>query len=126
MDDGWAERRAELVKATKSHRDPKVRHRAHALLALVESPSLAAAERRVGVSRASLRRWRTRCLGTEAGNGAAGLADRVRAGRPPKLPAAARTLLATAAGDRCWRPRWRPTRWRRSMGIRPRPGPSPT
>ncbi len=92
MDGALAERRAELVAITKRDGDPAARHRAHALLDLADSPSVRATAQRVEVSPKSLGRWRARFL-TE---GRAGLHDRARPGRPPKLPAAARVALGEA------------------------------
>ncbi len=92
MDELLSARRAELTTLTKQDRDPKVRHRAHALLDLGASASPLVTARRLAVSVKSLGRWRTRFM-TE---GRDGLCDRPRGGRPAKLPADARTLLETA------------------------------
>src|SRR5699024_12151 len=54
--------------------------------------ALTTAARQSGVSRNSLRRWGHRFLA----DGRDGLVDRRRGGRPPKLDAAAHTLLETA------------------------------
>lgn len=92
MDDELCGRRDEVLALTKHDPDPKVCHRAHALLTLMLSASARAAAPRLGVSAKSLARWRARFLA----EGGIGLADRPRGGRPPKLPAAARALLAEA------------------------------
>jgi transposase len=92
MDAALVARRAELVTLTKHADDPRVRHRAHALLALAAGASLRATATRLAVSASSLRRWRARFLAA----GGTGLADRPRPGRPPKLPEAARAVLQTA------------------------------
>jgi transposase len=85
-------RRDELVRLTKRDPDANVRHRAHALLALVECESMCTTADTLGVSPRSLRRWEQRFLVA----GRDGLADRPRPGRPPKLPPEARTLLGEA------------------------------
>jgi transposase len=92
MDGELAAPRSTLVAITKQDGDATARHRAHALLDLGDSRSMRATAERMGVSEKSLGRWRARFL-TE---GAAGLRDRSRRGRPPKLPAAARAVLGTA------------------------------
>lgn len=85
-------RRCELIALTKTDPDPAVRHRAHVLLASLDSPSLRVAAETCAVSDDSLHRWWTRFL-TEGRNG---LADRPRPGRPRKLFEEALTLLRTA------------------------------
>lgn len=71
--------------------DPRVRHRADSLLLVAGGVSLTRAAHLVGHSRTTLRSWRDRFLA----DGRAGLADRGRPGRPPKLDATARELVAT-------------------------------
>jgi transposase len=95
MDDRLATRRTELVALTQRDGDPRVRHRAHALLDLADSPSPRATAQRMDVSVKSLGRWRSRFLA----EGGAGLRDRIRPGRPLKLPAAAQTVLETALAE---------------------------
>lgn len=95
MERELAARRADLVVLTKHDPDPKVRHRAHVLIDLLESPSLAQAAARTGVSESSVRRWRTRFLA----RGAQGLRDHPRSGRPPKLADASRAVLRQALED---------------------------
>lgn len=85
-------RRDEVLALTKYDPDPKVRHRAHALLAMLACASITDAAAQVAVSPKSLGRWRDRFLA----DGRDGLRDRPRSGRPAKLPAEARTLLETA------------------------------
>jgi Homeodomain-like domain len=92
MDKALSARRAELTALTKQDGDPKVRHRAHALLDLLDSPSVHGTATRLAVSAKSLGRWRIRFLA----EGGAGLRDLPRSGRPPTLPMAARALLETA------------------------------
>lgn len=84
--------RGDLIALTKADPDPAVRHRAHVLLASLDSPSRQAAADACAVSDDSLRRWWTRFLG----EGRAGLADRPRPGRPRKLPADALVFLRDA------------------------------
>jgi len=71
--------------------DPRVRHRADSLVLVASGMTLTRAADLLGHSRTSLRSWRDRFLAM----GRVGLADRGRRGRPPKLDAAARELLAT-------------------------------
>lgn len=92
MGEELARRREALVGLTKRDPDARVRHRAHALLALIDGPTAAAVGARLGVSAKTLGRWRARFLA----EGGAGLRDRPRRGRPAKLPEAARALLAEA------------------------------
>jgi transposase len=86
-----APHRETLLRLTRTDPDPRVRHRADGLLLVAEGRSLAATARLVHTSPGRLRAWRQRFL-TE---GRAGLADRPRPGRTPKLDAAARGLLET-------------------------------
>lgn len=92
MDGRLATRRSELLALTRRSADPKVRHRAHVLLDAIDSPSIRVTAERMGVSVASIRRWRERWL-TE---GAPGLRDRPHPGRPSLLPTEARELLGQA------------------------------
>jgi len=88
--------RSALLRLTRTDPDPRVRHRADALLLVAGGRSLAAAARDVHTSPGRLRAWRDRYLA----EGRAGLADRPRRGRPPKLDAEARAVLEGALG-RC-------------------------
>jgi putative transposase len=81
---------ATLRRLARTDPDPRVRHRADALALVAAGLTLAEAARLLGRSRTSLRSWRGRFLA----EGGAGLADRGRRGRPPKLGVAARRLLA--------------------------------
>jgi len=92
MDSELAERRAELVTSTLESNDPQVRHRAHVLLDVLDSPSKRATADRLGVSVKSLGRWRSRFLA----EGEEGLRDRPRPGRPPALTDGARRVLVEA------------------------------
>lgn len=83
--------RTVLRRLARTDPDPRVRQRADALMLLAGGLSVTRAAQLLGHARATLRAWRERFL-TE---GRAGLADHYRAGRPPKLDAAARERLAT-------------------------------
>ena len=85
-------RRDALLSLTKRDANATVRHRAHALLLLGDAGSARAAAAQLDVSPKTLGRWRARFLA----EGRDGLCDRPRRGRPPKLDAAARALLAGA------------------------------
>jgi transposase len=63
--------------------DPRVRHRAHALLLVGEDQTVAAVARLFGTAGHRVRAWRERFLR----EGRAGLLDRPRRGRPPQLGA---------------------------------------
>lgn len=76
---------------TRTDPDPRVRHRADGLVLVAGGLSLTQAAQVFGCARNSLRTWATRFLA----EGRAGLADRGRRGRPPKLDATARDLLET-------------------------------
>lgn len=78
-----------LLHLTRTDPDPRVRHRADALLLVADGQSLVAAARTMHTSPGRLRAWRTRFVA----EGREGLADRPRRGRPPKLDQAARDLL---------------------------------
>jgi transposase len=81
-----------LRRPTKTDGDPRVRHRADALLLVAEGMPVARAARLLGTSPYRIRVWRGRFLA----GGREGLADQPRPGRPPKLDAAARAILAEA------------------------------
>jgi len=68
---------------------PQVRHRAHLLLAVIAGSSLAAAARATGVSAKAIGQWRDRF----PAEGRAGLADRPRVGRPPRITPVADQVL---------------------------------
>lgn len=92
MDRDLAVRRDDLVALTRESRDPQVRHRAHVLVDVIDSPSKRASAARMEVSVKSLGRWRARFLA----EGGEGLRDRPRPGRPQLLSAAAREVLVDA------------------------------
>ncbi len=87
--------RATLRRLSRTDPDPRVRHRADGLLLVAGGLSLTQAADVFGCARTSLRRWTERFLA----EGRAGLADCARRGRPPKLDAAARTLLEIVLGQ---------------------------
>jgi len=89
-----APHRATLLRLTRTDPDPRVRHRADALLLVADGHSLTGAARAVHTSASRMRAWRNRFLR----EGRDGLADRPRLGRPPKLDATARQLLEQALG----------------------------
>jgi transposase len=84
--------RSVLQALARTDPDPRVRHRADGLLLVASGLSLTHAARLFGCARNSLRTWGQRLLA----DGRVGLADRSRRGRPPKLDATARALLAQA------------------------------
>jgi transposase len=86
--------RATLRRLTRTDPDPRVRHRADALLLVASGLSLSETATRIGCARNSIHNWGTRFLE----EGREGLIDRRRLGRPHKLDAAACTLLETALG----------------------------
>lgn len=77
---------------TRTDPDPRVRHRTDGLLLVAGGLSFTRAAALIGCSRNSLRTWGRRFLA----EGRAGLVDRRRQGRPPKLDTVARELLETA------------------------------
>jgi len=81
--------RATLLGLTRTDPDPRVRHRADALLLVADGRSLSATARTFHTSDGRVRAWRDRFVA----EGRAGLADRPRPGRPAKLDVAARALL---------------------------------
>lgn len=91
MNEAMRERRAELLAVTKTDGDPRIRHRAHVLIASLDQPTKREAATACGVSVRSIRRWSARFLA----NGRDGLCDQPRPGRPAKLPEAARDLIRT-------------------------------
>lgn len=82
----------ELRHLTRTDPDPRVRHRADALLLLVHGRRVDEAARDLGCCSKRIRVWRRRFLA----EGRQGLADRPRQGRPRKLDAQARAELETA------------------------------
>ncbi|MGH2614703.1 MAG: helix-turn-helix domain-containing protein [Thermomicrobiales bacterium] len=83
---------AELRHLTRTAPDPRVRHRADALLLLAHGRSVEEAAQALGCCTKRIRVWRRRFLA----EGRPGLADRPRAGRPALLDGAATALLETA------------------------------
>jgi transposase len=82
----------ELRRLTCTDRDPRVRHRADALLLLAHGRSVEDAAHAMGCCTKRIRVWRRRFLA----EGRTGLADRPRSGRPALLDDGARALLETA------------------------------
>lgn len=80
---------ATLVTLTRTDPDPRVRHRADALVLVADGLTLTAAAALVHTSDSRVRAWRDRFLA----EGRDGLADRPRRGRPGKLDAAADQTL---------------------------------
>lgn len=74
---------AELRCLTRTDPDPRVRHRADALLVLAHGRTVEEAARDMGCCPKRIRVWRRRFLD----EGRIGLADRPRAGRPPIIAA---------------------------------------
>jgi transposase len=92
----WSEvQRQELHTARKTHPDPRVRHRSQALLLLTDERSISEVTRLFQTARHRVRDWRDRYLK----EGIAGLADKKRIGRPPKLGTEALSLLEEALGQ---------------------------
>lgn len=83
---------AELHRLTRTDPDPRVRHRADALLLVATGHRVDAAAHDLGCCPKRLRVWRQRFLA----EGRAGLADRPRSGRPALLDAAATAVLEHA------------------------------
>lgn len=87
--------RPTLRHLTRTDPDPRVRHRADALLLVASGLSLSQAAARIGCARNSVHTWAERFLA----GGREGLIDRRRLGRPHKLDAAACALLDAALGN---------------------------
>jgi transposase len=85
-------RTPELYHLMKSDPDPRVRHRGHALLLVAQGRAVAEVARLFQTAAHCVRAWRSRFLS----QGRAGLVDRSRCGRPPKLDACARAVLEEA------------------------------
>ena len=83
---------AELRHLTRTDPDPRVRHRADALLLLAHGRSVEETAQNMGCCTKRIRVWRRRFLA----EGRPGLADRPRAGRPALLDEPATNLLETA------------------------------
>ncbi len=81
---------ATLLHLTRSDPDPRVRHRADALVLVADGLTLSATAALLHTSACRVRAWRDRFLA----EGRDGLADRPRRGRPGKLDEAADQLLA--------------------------------
>ena len=78
-----AEERETLRHLMRTDPDPRVRHRAHALLLVADGQTVAAVARLFGTAGHRVRAWRERFVA----EGRIGLVDRTRRGRPPKLGA---------------------------------------
>lgn len=87
-----AEERETLRHLMRTDPDPRVRHRAHALLLVGEGQTVAAVARLFATAGHRVRAWRERFLR----EGRTGLLDRPRRGRPPKLGAEDRAFLQQA------------------------------
>ena len=83
---------AELRRLTRTDPDPRVRHRADALLLLAHGRRVEEAAHDVGCCTKRIRVWRRRFLA----EGRSGLADRPRSGRPVLLDGAAMAVVETA------------------------------
>ena len=79
-----------LVQLTRTDPDPRVRHRADALVLVADGLTLTATAQLLHTSPCRIRAWRDRFLA----EGRDGLADRPRQGRPSKLDEAADRTLA--------------------------------
>jgi transposase len=88
----WTSHTTELRRLTRTDRDPRVRHRADALLLLAHGRSVEDAAHAMGCCPKRIRVWRRRFLA----EGRTGLADRPRSGRPSLLDDDATALLETA------------------------------
>lgn len=86
---------AELRHLTRTDPDPRVRHRADALLLLAHGRSVEETAQSMGCCTKRIRVWRRRFVA----EGRLGLADRPRAGRPALLDEPAMHLLETALTD---------------------------
>ena len=84
--------RATLHQLTRTDPDPRVRHRADALLLVAGGLSLSRAAAQIGCSRNSIHTWAMRFLA----EGRNGLLDRRRLGRPRTLDEAACELIEAA------------------------------
>lgn len=87
-----ADERETLRHLMRTDSDPRVRHRAHALLLVAEGETVAAVARTFATAGHRVRAWRMRFLA----EGRAGLVDWSRRGRPPKLGEADRAFLQQA------------------------------
>ena len=92
MPTALAEQAAAVRSLLRCDQDPRVRHRAHALLLVAGGEPVARVARPFRTEPHRVRAWRARFLA----DGRRGLADLPRSGRPPKLDGAALELLATA------------------------------
>jgi transposase len=84
--------RATLRHLTRTDPDPRVRHRADALVRVASGLSFSRAAAQLGACPKSLRWWAERFFA----EGRSGLTDRARLGRPPNLDSAACDLLERA------------------------------
>jgi len=92
MDQDLTECREQLRHLVRTDPDPRVRHRAHALLLVAEGQTVAAVARLFTTAGHRVRAWRARFLA----EGQTGLLDRPRRGRTPKLSADDRDFLCQA------------------------------
>jgi transposase len=83
---------AQLRRLTRTDPDPRVRHRADALLLVAYGHTAEQAAQELGCCTKRIRVWRRRFMA----EGRRGLADRPRTGRPPALDGPASALLETA------------------------------
>lgn len=82
----------QLRRLCKTDPDPRVRRRAHGVLLVEQGHTLAEVARFFGTAPHRVRAWQDRFVA----EGRAGLADRARGGRPPKLDQAALTFVSAA------------------------------
>lgn len=82
----------QLHHLTRTDPDPRVRHRAQAVLLVAQGQSVSAVARLFATAGHCVRTWRERFLA----EGRDGLLDRTRQGRPPKLGADDRDFLRQA------------------------------
>lgn len=92
MEADLTELHEQLRHLMRTDPDPRVRHRAHALLLVAEGQTVAAVARLFATAGHRIRAWRTRFLA----EGRAGLLDRPRRGRTPKLGTEDRDFLRQA------------------------------
>ena len=84
-----SEQMTQLKHLMRTHSDPRLRQRAHAVLLVGEGRSVREVARWFATATHCVRSWRDRFCA----EGAVGLQDRARRGCPPKLDAAARQFL---------------------------------
>ena len=81
METELAQERETLRHLMRTDVDPRVRHRAHALVLVADGQTVAAVARVFGTAGHRVRAWGERFVA----EGRDGLMDRLRRGRPPKL-----------------------------------------